>query len=69
MKLKRKLATQLRRIADRLDPAWLRSYDITYRAGDPVHVDLRFGGRSWKTRKRICGYVTPDKVDDARTAL
>jgi hypothetical protein len=54
--MKRRVALRLRRLADRLDPAYLRSYDITYQAGMPTHVDLRFRS-SGKRNRRVFGYV------------
>lgn len=55
--MKRRIALQLRRIADRLDPAYLRSYTISEEMGMPTHVDFHFRGPSSGRRRRIFGYV------------
>jgi hypothetical protein len=67
--MKKRTAFKLRRIADRLYPNYLRSYQITEEINQPTWVDFRFRSTSGKTR-RVFGYlVSVERPERANSCL
>lgn len=54
-RMKHVIARTLRRIADRLERDPIRSLQVNWKMGQPVHVDIELEGQ-----KRVVGHVYPD---------